>query len=98
MKLSLFAPLIALATLAAATSSDNCCDSVGSASSPVIAAALALLGIVINDVDTVVGIGCIPITIIGVGSTSSCTDGTAVTCTSTEVNGLLGIGCIPITI
>ncbi|OCH87295.1 hypothetical protein OBBRIDRAFT_837517 [Obba rivulosa] len=104
MKFSLFAPLVALATLAAATpipdgsdsSSDNCCASVGTASNPVIAAALDLLGIVLNDVDTIVGIGCTPIVIIGVGSTSSCSDGSTVTCDVTEDNGLLGIGCIPI--
>ncbi|EMD41241.1 hypothetical protein CERSUDRAFT_78912 [Gelatoporia subvermispora B] len=106
MKFSFFAPLVALATLAAATPvpdgsesvSANCCQEVGTANSPVIAAALGLLGIVLNDVDTVVGIGCIPITIVGVGSTTACTDGTVVTCDETNVDGLLGIGCIPITI
>ncbi|OCH87290.1 hypothetical protein OBBRIDRAFT_796363 [Obba rivulosa] len=88
MKFSLFAPLIALATLAAATpvpdgsdsSSDNCCAFAGSASNPAIGAILNLLGVVLEDADTVVGIGCTPITIIGVGSTSSCTNGTTVTC------------------
>ena len=77
-----FSTLVAFAgfaTLAAATpvpdGSDSgtydCCAHVGSASDPVIAVVLDTLGIVLNDVDGLIGVGCIPITIIGVGSTTA---------------------------
>ncbi|EMD41210.1 hypothetical protein CERSUDRAFT_120415 [Gelatoporia subvermispora B] len=101
-----FAALVSLATLAAATpvpggssgsGTDLCCESTGEPSqNSGIASLLGLLGIVIQDLDVVVGINCSPITVIGVGS-GDCSS-TTVNCESTQANDLIGIGCIPITL
>ncbi|EMD41208.1 hypothetical protein CERSUDRAFT_109835 [Gelatoporia subvermispora B] len=104
-----FAALAGLATLAAATpapwgssgssssGTDLCCESVGAPSTNSgIASLLGLLGVVLQDIDVVVGVGCSPITVIGVGS-GDCSS-TTVNCGSTQVGGLVGIGCVPITL
>ncbi|OCH87287.1 fungal hydrophobin [Obba rivulosa] len=98
MKFALFAALATLATLAAAmpqTSSGSCCEQVGEASSQPIAGILNNLGVVIQDINAIVGVECSPITVVGVGSGSACS-GTAVSCSSNELNGLVQIGCVPI--
>lgn len=71
-KLALFATL---AILAVATPTPNepasscttgpiqCCETTGKASDPSIASELSLLGIVIQDVDALVGVTCSPITV-----------------------------------
>ena len=42
------------------------------ASDPAVAKELGLLGIVVQGVDVLVGLTCSPITVIGVGSSGSC--------------------------
>ena len=67
--------ILAVATPATAqtcsTGSLQCCDSVEKASDPAAAAILASIGVVVQDVDAVVGLTCDPITVIGVGSGDS---------------------------
>ena len=75
-----FAALAGFATLAAATptpggssgsssGTDLCCESTGNPSTNSgIASLLGLLGVVIQDLDVIVGIDCSPITVVGVGS------------------------------
>ncbi|KAJ3991814.1 fungal hydrophobin [Lentinula boryana] len=55
---------------------------------------LGLLGIVVQDLNVLLGIGCSPITVIG-ASGSSCSAQT-VCCEDNAVGGLISIGCIPI--
>ncbi|KIK53756.1 hypothetical protein GYMLUDRAFT_250087 [Collybiopsis luxurians FD-317 M1] len=99
----------ALATLAVATPAPRgepasscttgpiqCCDSVQSASSSAVAPILALLGIVLQDLNVEVGLTCTPITVIGAGG-SSCSAQT-VCCQDNSHGGLISIGCVPVTL
>ena len=71
--------LSALAILAAATpalaqgascstGAIQCCQTVDTANSTAIAPILGALGIVVQDVNALVGLGCSPISVVGVGS------------------------------
>ncbi|KIK58521.1 hypothetical protein GYMLUDRAFT_202365 [Collybiopsis luxurians FD-317 M1] len=71
----------------------QCCDSTATAGSGLGSLVLGLLGIVVDDLDVLLGIDCSPITIIGVGSTCSAQ---TVCCEDNAVGGLISIGCIPI--
>ncbi|KIK53767.1 hypothetical protein GYMLUDRAFT_232645 [Collybiopsis luxurians FD-317 M1] len=98
----------ALATLAVATPAPRggepasscttgpvqCCNTVESASSPAAAGILALLGIVLQNLDVLVGLTCDPITVIGVGG-SGCS-AQAVCCEDNSHGGLISIGCVPV--
>ncbi|KAI0750516.1 fungal hydrophobin-domain-containing protein [Fomes fomentarius] len=55
------------------------------------------LGITVQDVNALVGLTCTPITVIGVGSGSSCSANT-VCCDDTSHGGLVDIGCLPVTL
>ncbi|KAJ3992937.1 hydrophobin 2 [Lentinula boryana] len=99
----------ALATLAAATPTPRtepssscstgpvqCCNTVQSANSAGISSILGLLGVVLGDLDVLVGITCSPITVIG-ASGSSCS-AQAVCCEDNSHGGLISIGCLPVTL
>ncbi|KAJ4466324.1 hydrophobin 2 [Lentinula aciculospora] len=96
----------ALATLAVATPATRqtgcttgtlqCCGTVESASSPGATELLGLLGIVLQDLDVLVGLTCSPITVIGLGG-SSCS-ATTVCCDDNSQGGLISIGCLPVTL
>ncbi|KAI9063614.1 fungal hydrophobin [Trametes sanguinea] len=73
----------------------QCCNSVQSADSASITAILGLLGIVLGDLTGLVGLGCSPISVVGVGSGNACS-ANAVCCENNNVGGLLSVGCIPI--
>ncbi|KAF8523237.1 fungal hydrophobin-domain-containing protein [Gautieria morchelliformis] len=74
------------------TGDAQCCNTVGAANSlPGLGLILGLLGIVIQDLSVVVGLGCVNI----VGNT--CT-AQPVCCTDNNFNGLINIGCSPITL
>ncbi|KLO09586.1 fungal hydrophobin [Schizopora paradoxa] len=78
------------------TGSLECCNSVQSASSPAAASLLALLGIVLQDLDVLVGITCSPLTGVGISGTSCSSD--PVCCDNNSFNGVIAIGCTPINI
>ncbi|KAI0704772.1 fungal hydrophobin [Earliella scabrosa] len=75
----------------------QCCDDTAKADDPTAAAILASIGVVVQDVDALVGITCSPITVIGVGSGSSCSANT-VCCEDNSHGSLISIGCVPITL
>ncbi|KAH0830203.1 hydrophobin 2 [Lanmaoa asiatica] len=77
------------------TGSMQCCATTTSASDPVAAALLGLLGIVVGDITATVGLNCSPITVIGLGSGSTCTQ-QPVCCTDVYQNGLINVGCSPL--
>ncbi|KAL5501056.1 hypothetical protein ACEPAH_9443 [Sanghuangporus vaninii] len=97
-KLASFATiaLLAVATPAMAqcdTGSLECCTQVQSSGSSPIADLLTLLGIVVEGVDVPVGVGCSPISVIGVGS-AGCS-ASPVCCEDTS-HGAVAIGCVPV--
>ncbi|KAK1222960.1 hypothetical protein PQX77_014160 [Marasmius sp. AFHP31] len=78
------------------TSGVQCCESATKASDPSAAAVLGLLGIVLEDLNVLVGLNCSPITVIG-GGNGACSS-TTVYCEDNSHGNLISIGCLPITI
>ncbi|KAL1685952.1 SC3 hydrophobin [Schizophyllum commune] len=74
----------------------QCCNSVQQANSQSASLLLGLLGIVLQDLSVLVGLGCTPITVIGAGG-NECSS-TTVCCENNNFNGLINIGCTPINI
>ncbi|KAM5542017.1 hypothetical protein V8D89_004327 [Ganoderma adspersum] len=74
----------------------QCCDTTETAGSAAGAALLSQLGIVVQDVTALLGANCSPITVIGVGTGSSCSTNT-VYCTDNSHGSLVSIGCVPVT-
>ncbi|TFK96593.1 hydrophobin, partial [Pterulicium gracile] len=75
----------------------QCCNSVQKASDKgPVGLLLGLLGVVIKDLNVLVGLTCSLITGIGAGS-SGC-NAQPVCCENNTFNGLIAIGCIPIII
>ncbi|EJC98269.1 fungal hydrophobin [Fomitiporia mediterranea MF3/22] len=72
----------------------QCCNSVQSASDPAVTTLLGLLGIVLSDLDVLVGLTCTPISVIGAGGNSCSAQ--PVCCQNNNFNGLIAIGCTPI--
>ncbi|KAF5630219.1 fungal hydrophobin [Fusarium tjaetaba] len=66
----------------------TCCQTVGTSSNPVISLLLGLLGIVVQDPNTVLGATCSSIT-----DPAACQQGTAVCCNDNSHGGLISIGC-----
>ncbi|EMD36145.1 hydrophobin [Gelatoporia subvermispora B] len=104
MQLFAISALTALASLAAAspaapstcsTGTAMCCQQTGTAGSGLISELLMVLNIVVADLDTVVGVDCSGITVIGIGGSGSC-DSNTICCDSTADGGLIGLGCLPI--
>ncbi|KAI0360652.1 fungal hydrophobin [Trametes cingulata] len=77
------------------TGSIQCCNSVTQSNSASADLLLGLLGIVLGDITGLIGLGCSPISVVGVGSGNACS-ANAVCCTNNNVGGLLSVGCIPI--
>ncbi|KIJ28292.1 hypothetical protein M422DRAFT_189929, partial [Sphaerobolus stellatus SS14] len=76
----------------------SCCNTVGSADSlPAVASILGPLGVVLEDLSVVVGLGCTPITLVGLGQGANCAQ-QPVCCTDNEFNGLINIGCTSISL
>ena len=79
-KLFVLSAILAVATAApggsepassCSTGDLQCCDTVEKASDPAAAGILASIGVVVQDVDALVGLTCSPVTVIGVGSGGS---------------------------
>ena len=87
ISINMFSKLSAVATfaiLAVATATPNsapasscstgpiqCCNTVEKASDPAASKILASIGVVVQDVDALVGLTCSPVTVIGVGTGDS---------------------------
>ncbi|EAU87425.1 CoH1 [Coprinopsis cinerea okayama7 len=74
----------------------QCCNAVTKASDPAAGVLLGLLGIVLQDLNVLVGLTCSPISIIGLPG-NSC-NAQPVCCQNNSFNGLIAIGCTPINI
>jgi len=79
------------------TGDAQCCDSATSATDPAAAGVLSLIGVVVQGVDVLVGLGCTPITVIGAGEGANCAQ-QPVCCENNNFNGLINIGCTPISL
>jgi len=73
----------------------QCCNSVQPAGSPAASNLLALVGVVVQDVNVAVGITCTPITVIGGGAAGSCSQ-QSVCCEDNSFEGVIAIGCTPV--
>ncbi|KAF9220833.1 fungal hydrophobin [Gyrodon lividus] len=108
----MFARLFAVASLAALavaspaplaardqcnTGAINCCNSVQDANQ--VSQIFGLFGLadVLAGVTGQVGLGCSPITAVGLGSGASCTQ-QPVCCTGNTFNGLINVGCSPVNV
>ena len=74
----------------------QCCQSTEKADGPAASKLLGLLGVVLQDLNVLVGIQCSPITVIG-GGNAGC-DAEPVCCQNNTFGGLIAIGCLPINI
>ncbi|KAI0761489.1 hydrophobin-251 [Trametes elegans] len=80
-----------------ATGPLQCCESTEKADSAAGAALLEGLGIVVQNVNVLLGLTCNPITVVGVRSGDSC-DAEAVFCQGNSFGGLVSIGCVPVSL
>ncbi|KAI0628880.1 fungal hydrophobin-domain-containing protein [Trametes polyzona] len=95
-------PLLAAATPLEArqtcsTGAIQCCQQTTTANSASANAILGLLGIVLDDLTSLVGLNCSPVTVVGVGSGNACS-AHAVCCENNNVGGLISIGCVPVSL
>ncbi|KAL0579907.1 hypothetical protein V5O48_002078 [Marasmius crinis-equi] len=74
----------------------QCCQSTGHATDGPIAAILGLLGIVVQDLNVLIGLTCSPVTVIG-GANGGCS-AKPVCCSDNSHGGLISIGCVPISL
>ncbi|KAF5354401.1 hypothetical protein D9758_010745 [Tetrapyrgos nigripes] len=74
----------------------QCCNSVQAASSNAVSSLLGLLGVVIQDLEALVGITCSPINVIGRGG-NTCS-AAPVCCQNNNFNGVIAVGCVPVII
>ncbi|KAF9043361.1 fungal hydrophobin-domain-containing protein [Panaeolus papilionaceus] len=79
------------------TGSVQCCNQVMDSKSDSFTVLAALLGFSISDITGQVGMGCSPISVIGLGSGANC-NAQPVCCSGNKFNGLINIGCSPITL
>ncbi|TFK80850.1 fungal hydrophobin [Polyporus arcularius HHB13444] len=75
----------------------QCCNQVQEANDPATSVLLALIGVVVQGVDVLVGLDCNPISVINVGGSNQC-NAQAVCCSDNNVGGLASIGCVPVTL
>ncbi|KAJ3504775.1 hypothetical protein NMY22_g17808 [Coprinellus aureogranulatus] len=72
----------------------QCCQRVTTARDPVAGLIISLLGIVIQDPNTVVGLTCSPVPATGTGANQCSAQ--PVCCQNNSFNGLIAIGCTPV--
>jgi len=89
-----FATILAAVTSALAQT-QACCDSTTTAGAPGIATLLSTIGVVAQGVDVPIGLGCSPITAVGVSGTSCTAD--PVSCDQLFAASAVGVDCTPIT-
>ncbi|CDO75028.1 hypothetical protein BN946_scf184640.g3 [Trametes cinnabarina] len=79
------------------TGAIQCCEQTTSANSASGAAILGLLGIVLQDLNVLLGLNCSPVSVVGVGGSNACS-ANAVCCEDNSHGGLVSIGCLPISL
>ncbi|EIW52195.1 hydrophobin [Trametes versicolor FP-101664 SS1] len=105
-----FFTIASLAILAAATPTPGgepasscstgpvqCCDSTAKANSAAATSILDSIGVVVQDVNALVGLDCSPISVVGVGAGNVCS-AEAVCCQDNSHGTLISIGCLPVTL
>jgi len=110
IRFSTLLPVAALAAVAAAvpgaleartdtsqcnTGSMNCCAFTQTSTPTTLNYFSGLLGLALPTVTGLLGLGCSPITAIGLGTGATCTQ-QPVCCTNNNFNGLINLGCSPI--
>ncbi|KAI0076941.1 fungal hydrophobin [Panus rudis PR-1116 ss-1] len=80
---------------ACSTAPIQCCQTTAPASSDAVAPILKAIGVVVQDVNALVGLECSPISVVGVGSGATC-DANAVCCDQNNVGDSVSIGCVPV--
>ncbi|OJT08550.1 Fruiting body protein SC3 [Trametes pubescens] len=88
-------PLEARGSGSCSTGALQCCESTEKADSAAGSNLLKSLGVVVQDVNVLIGVTCSPITVVGVGSGGSCSAQT-VCCDDNSHGGLVSVGCIPV--
>ncbi|CDO71933.1 hypothetical protein BN946_scf184940.g80 [Trametes cinnabarina] len=78
-----------------ATGPIQCCNQVQPATSTAVAPLLAAIGVAVQDVTAQVGLGCTPVSVIGVASGGQC-DAHPVCCENNSFGSLISIGCVPV--
>ncbi|KAI6015229.1 fungal hydrophobin-domain-containing protein [Pisolithus orientalis] len=78
------------------TGSLSCCDSLQPVDNPSVISLLGSLGI-LQDLTGSIGLDCIPITAIGVGTGANCQQ-QPVCCNGSTAGGVVGLGCIPVSL
>ncbi|PSR72528.1 hypothetical protein PHLCEN_2v11598 [Hermanssonia centrifuga] len=76
------------------TGSIQCCNQVISSTSTQANLLLGLLGVVLDGVAVPLGLGCSPISVVGIGN-GACS-ASPVCCENNSIGGLINIGCVPI--
>ncbi|KIJ33381.1 hypothetical protein M422DRAFT_183319, partial [Sphaerobolus stellatus SS14] len=66
----------------------QCCNTVQSALDPAVSTLTGLLGLLLGLIDGLVGLGCTPNSIIGLGQGANCAQ-QPVCCTGNQFNGLV---------
>ncbi|KAI0346263.1 fungal hydrophobin [Trametopsis cervina] len=102
---ALVLPVLAVATPApVARASDSCntgpiqcCQSTEQADSASASSILSSIGVVLQDPSVLVGLTCSPISVVGVGSGSTC-DASPVCCENNSFGSLISIGCVPVSL
>ncbi|KAL1940962.1 hypothetical protein VTO73DRAFT_7598 [Trametes versicolor] len=75
----------------------QCCDSVQKADSTAATSILGSIGVVVQDVNALVGLNCSPISVVSVGAGNACS-AEAVCCEDNSHGTLISIGCLPVTL
>ncbi|KAK1222732.1 hypothetical protein PQX77_014404 [Marasmius sp. AFHP31] len=74
----------------------QCCQTTTTAKDPIVTPILALIGVVLQDLNVAVGLTCSPITVIG-GGNGGCS-ANPVCCSDNSHGGLISIGCVPVSL
>ncbi|KAI0668309.1 fungal hydrophobin-domain-containing protein [Trametes maxima] len=92
---------VAFPILAAAQSCNTgpvqCCNTIQSSDSDAGATILSLIGAALGDVTAQIGLGCTPVSAIGVGAGNAC-NANPVCCENNNVGGLVSVGCVPVSL
>ncbi|KAF8963576.1 fungal hydrophobin-domain-containing protein [Flammula alnicola] len=78
------------------TGSIQCCTMTQSSTPTTLGTLSGLLGIILPTIEGLIGLGCSPLNILGLGGNSCSAQ--PVCCSNNSFNGLISLGCTPINI